>query len=280
LVVGGLDVLKTFGLVLTDSYSLGVPQPKVTTVSVPGGDGSIDLTEFSGGVRYGDRTQTFKLAAPHMTQRQAENAHSRLTAYLDYQRFDYTLGLDPGYTYNGRFVVGEMTRENGLSTITVTVTARPWKSAGLLTLVINAAGGVTFDIVNGDREVCPTIEVERESIVAYGGTSWTLEPGAHKVNDLWLKPGLSQMTIDTYPDYSTQVLSAVATKTLQQLQDTYGTLAGVAAGDTPVNVPLTLESYFDSTLGSIADRHLFELSHPATKGDEYSAYVQFERQYL
>ena len=279
LVVGGVDVLAKYGLVFTDDYDLGFPEVKTSYVDLAGGDGSVDLTETSGAVRYKDRTQTFTLLVPRCTQREAEAMRTSLAALLHGRRYAYQLGVDPGYTYRGRFAIGQLTRiEHTAETIPVTVVADPYKSAGVTTLRFNARGGVRVPVSNGTRSVCPTIEVNHSAVVGYHGESWSLPPGAHRITDLWLDSGESEMVIDTDPTAGEVIWSDIGSKTWSDVADL--TLAELAIGSAGINDSDAWETYKDLTWAELADKRWLELSHPATESDAYAAYIQYERQYL
>lgn len=279
LVVGGVDVLARYGLVFTDDYDLGFPEVKTSYVDLAGGDGSVDLTETSGAVRYKDRTQTLTLLVPRCTQREAEAIRTSLAALLHGRKYTYQLGVDPGYDYRGRFAIGQLTRiEHTAETIPVTVTADPYKSAGVTTMRFNARGGVRVPIDNGTRSVCPTIEVNHAAVVGYHGESWALSPGAHRITDLWLDSGESEMIIDTDPTAGEVIWSDIGSKTWSDVADL--TWAELAIGGAGINDSDTLSTYADLTWADIADKRWLELSHPATESDAYAAYIQYERQYL
>lgn len=282
LVVGGVDILARYGLVFTDDYDLGFPEVKTSYVDLAGGDGSVDLTETSGAVRYKDRSQTFTLLVPRCTQQEAEAIRTSLAALLHGRRYAYQLGVDPGYTYRGRFAIGQLTRiEHTAETIPVTVTADPYKTRvdSPITWLINAAGGVTLTLFVG-RSVCPTIEVQRTTLVSHKGTTWELPPGASKISDLWLAPDGDELTINTYPEYSATTLSDYASQTIADVEATYPRIEDAAAGPTPAQVPDTLSSYADDQISDYADRKIVELEHPSSPGDEYSAYIQYDYQAL
>lgn len=279
LVVGGVDILARYGLVFTDDYDLGFPEVKTSYVDLAGGDGTVDLTETSGAARYKDRAQTFTLFVPRCSQSEAEAIRTALAGYLHGRRYAYQLGVDPGYTYHGRFAVGKLTRvEHRAETIPVTVVADPYKSAGVTMLRFNARGGVRVPVENGARSVCPTIEVNHAAVVGYHGESWSLSPGAHRITDLWLDPGDSEVIIDTDPGAGEVVWTDMGSRTWAELAGM--TWAEVAIGSAGINDPDTWGAYAGKTWADLVDRRWLELGHPAMESDEYAAYVQYERQYL
>lgn len=285
LTIDGHD-LGDMGLVILDGFELPLPEPKTYVVDVPGSDGVIDLTEFAGDIAYQQRSQTFTLMASCLTDRTAQVLQTSLARLVHGRRKTFALGQDPGWTYTGRFALGTPTHDSGTTVWTwpLTVSADPYKTrdGSPLTWLINAAGGVELTLPVGRRRVCPTIEVQRESLVTHNGKSWTLEPGASKIRDLWLEWGDNDLLIDTYPGYGNAVWSDVAgtdaSAVWASIKDKRW--SAVAAGDSPLQVPDTWENHAGETWDSLGSKRWVEVAHGITSGDEYSAYVQYDYQDL
>ena len=236
LVIDGTDLGDIFGLSVLDGFELPLPEPKTYTVDVPGSDGVIDLTEFAGDIAYQQRQQTFTLWKDGLTDKTAQQLQMRLARLIHGRRLEFTLGQDPGWIYKGRFSIGAPEHDSCTDywTFPLTVTADPYKTRddSPLTWLINAAGGVTLTLPVGRRRVCPTIQVQRTTLVSHGGRTWTLQPGASRIRDLWLSLGDDELTINTYPTYSIAKWSDLGTTALWSSIATE-TWATVAAGDTP-----------------------------------------------
>ena len=278
LTIDGHD-LGDMGLVVLDGFELPLPEPKTYLVDVPGSDGVIDLTEFAGDIAYQQRSQTLTLAAVGLTDRAAQVLQTQLARLIHGRRKTFALGQDPGWTYTGRFSLGTQSHDSGTTVWTwpLTVTADPYKTRddSPLTWLINAAGGITLTLPVGRRRVCPTIQVQRTTLVSHGGRTWTLQPGASRIRDLWLSLGDDELTINTYPTYSIAKWSDLgATKTWADLAGE--TWATVAAGDTPPQASDTWSDHAGVTWASIGTKRWVELSHGAETGDEYAAYVQYD----
>ena len=77
---------STFGIYLS-KVTIGTPSPKKFTVDIPGADGSLDMTDYFGGVKYDSRKITLIFTFPQRGQQ-------LLTAYSDFlnavhgKRFD------------------------------------------------------------------------------------------------------------------------------------------------------------------------------------------------
>ena len=282
LTIDGHD-LGDMGLVILDGFELPLPEPKTYLVDVPGSDGIIDLTEFAGDIAYQQRSQTFTLAAVGLTDRAAQVLQTQLARLVHGRRKTFALGQDPGWTYAGRFALGTPSHDSGTTVWTwpLTVAADPYKvrDDSPLTWLINAAGGVTLTLPVGRRRVCPTIQVQRTTLVSHGGRTWTLEPGASRIRDLWLSLGDDELTINTYPTYS--IASWADLGTTKTWSDLAGeTWATVAAGDAPPQASDTWAQHEGVTWASIGTKRWVELSHGAEAGDEFAAYVQYDYQDL
>lgn len=278
LTIDGHD-LGDMGLVVLDGFELPLPEPKTYLVDVPGSDGVIDLTEFAGDIAYQQRSQTFTLAAVGLTDRAAQVLQTSLARLVHGRRKAFALGQDPGWTYTGRFALGTPSHDSGTTVWTwpLTVTADPYKTRddSPLTWLINAAGGVTLTLPVGRRRVCPTIQVQRTTLVSHDGRTWTLQPGASRIRDLWLSLGDDELTINTYPTYS--IASWADLGTTKTWADLAGeTWATVAAGDTPPQASDTWGRHEGVTWASIGTKRWVELSHGAETGDEYAVYVQYD----
>lgn len=272
LIVNGVDTYANLGLVLS-SKQMTPPEVKRYIVDVPGGDGSIDLTEaLTGDVAYSNRSHKFTFSARPPLDFEA--LKSRVSNLLHGRRFDYRLSWDPGYTYSGRFSVSSYEESPGVGTIVVSVDADPYKLLETRTYLVNAAGGVVAALPCGRKSVQATIEVRRNALVSFGGRTWSLAPGTHVIDDLWLRQGTNRVTINTYTEYSRATWADYAGKTWLDLAGKL--LSHIAAGDEPLQEPDPMASYAGLSWYSLRGRTWQQMSHPAVLGDEYAAYLQYE----
>ena len=275
LTIGGKGTYSHFGFVL-EKPDMARPVPKYYRTDIPGGNGTIDQTEFGGDTVYANREDSFKLAYVDSTGRlEFLQAVDLLTNYLHGRSMDYTLTWDPGYTYQGRFEVGNpdaITKSAGR--VTLNVSANPYKSKGVLTWLINAAGGVKINLPCGRKRQSPLMEVQRRALVNQGERSWTLEPGTYLIRSLWITQGDNELIINTYPEYGNAQWTLYAD---QRWNEFVGMrFFKLAAADAPINVPNAWIAYTGKRWSELLDMRCFELAHPAEHGDDYSAYIQYE----
>lgn len=217
-IVGGVDLYDRFGLVLTDDSTYAPPAPKVYTVDIPGGDGSVDVTEsLSGDVAYSERTHTLIFIVAHPDN--FETAKTSVSNFLHGRRFDYKLTFDPGYTYTGRFSIDEYYSKMHYGYIKVTVSADPYKFLESRTVKAEAAGGKVYTLECGRKRQCPTFECDSEILVSWGDNTVRVQPGSHKVNDLWLTQGDNEVYIDSAPGKGDALISDYASYTISSLVD-------------------------------------------------------------
>ena len=160
LIVNGVDLSIRFQMVLLDGYTLEPPEPKTYTVDIPGGNGVIDLTEaLTGDVAYKNRKQEFTFAV--IDVKNFEKVKTEVSNFLHGRAFDYTMTMDPGYTYHGRFYVDSYSHEayaNGLlGQFKITVDANPYKLKEHCAYRLNATGGKLYRIESGRRPVHPVL---------------------------------------------------------------------------------------------------------------------------
>ena len=114
MIVNGIDLYEEYGLIFTDTYEMPVPEYKPYEVDIPGGNGKIDLTEFTGDISYSNRSQKFKFCKlPEVSQSEFERIKTKVSKFLHGKRFSYVVSVDPDYIYTGRFsVTSDTSREN------------------------------------------------------------------------------------------------------------------------------------------------------------------------
>ena len=197
IVVGGVDLFERFGMVMSDDFTLSPPSPKTYLVDVPGGSGSIDLTEaMTGDVAYGTRKQSFVFGV--IEPERFERIKTEASNFLHGRRFDYELTMDPGYAYRGRFSIDEYYSKAHIGYFKVDVEADPWKTKGTQTYRLDASGGRMFRFESGRRPVRPTIECSHPVRVTFDGKTTSLPSGTWRLNDVLFTEGWNELYINSY----------------------------------------------------------------------------------
>ena len=201
LIVNGVDLSIRFQMVLLDGYTLEPPEPKTYTVDIPGGNGVIDLTEaLTGDVAYKNRKQEFTFAV--IDVKNFEKVKTEVSNFLHGRAFDYTMTMDPGYTYHGRFTVDSYSHEayaNGLlGQFKIKVDADPYKLKEHCAYRLNATGGKLYRFESGRRPVHPTVECTQPTWFTWNGKEQLVPAGTYRLNDVVFTDGINEIYVNSY----------------------------------------------------------------------------------
>lgn len=201
LIVNGVDLSIRFQMALLDGYTLEPPEPKTYTVDIPGGNGVIDLTEaLTGDVVYKNRKQEFTFAV--IDVKNFEKVKTEVSNFLHGRAFDYTMTMDPGYTYHGRFSVDSYSHEayaNGLlGQFKITVDANPYKLKEHCGYRLNATGGKLYRFESGRRPVHPTVECTQPTWFTWNGKEQLVPAGTYRLNDVVFSNGINELYVNSY----------------------------------------------------------------------------------
>lgn len=176
--------------------------PKTTYVDIPGGDGSIDLTESNGEVKFSDRTITFTFTmnpADDLSESAWEAKKTEVSNVLNGRAFGkITLDKDPDYYWRGRCSVDNFKSNKRLRQIIVTAKVRPYKykQAETVTAFSLTTSGKAVVLTNSRRSVCPVITCTNNNTkIIFNGNTFTFNAGTHKNLDIRLTEGVNSLTV-------------------------------------------------------------------------------------
>lgn len=202
LIVNGVDLAVRYNMVLLDGYTLSPPEPKTTTVEIPGRDGVLDLTEsLIGDVTYNNRSMTFTFLIVDLEQ--FEVVKTQISNALHGRKFNFEMTMDPGYTYTGRFKIKSYTHmatwSHGVcGYIEVEIDAEPYKLKSHYVYNLNAAGGVMFQLPSGRKRVHPIIELNSPARLRFKNVVYRVGAGRFQLNDIVFEEGLNDLYINSY----------------------------------------------------------------------------------
>jgi hypothetical protein len=185
-----------FNLVLS-SVKIPPATAKTNYLDIPGKDGSLDLTEAIGEVRYNDRKCSFVFTA--FPQDDFEVKKREISNYLNGKRLKIIVDKDPGYYWDGRCSVDDYSSNKNVRQITVGATVAPYK-------LHHNPTSLSFDLTTESREivltndrmaVCPEITVTAETTLTFGATNYTLSAGSWKLVGIQLQEGENKFTAHT-----------------------------------------------------------------------------------
>ena len=127
-----------FRVILTEQ-NIGLPSPKTYTVNIEGMDGTLDLSECFGEMKYGNRTIKFTFESiDKITDWQAKMI--KISSFLHGQKMKITTWSDPNFYYIGRCQIDEYNSNSKLGKIVISCDCEPFKYKQNIT---------TFNLVEG-----------------------------------------------------------------------------------------------------------------------------------
>lgn len=167
---------------------------KTSYVDIPGGDGSVDLSEALGEVRYKDRECSFTFTV--FPQDDFEEKKRQVSNLLNGKRCKILLDKDPGFYWEGRCTINEYASDKNIHQIVVGAVVAPYKLKNGQTVVTVSAGNeVGKTLANGRKTAVPTITCTAEATIAFDGNTYSLNPGTHTLPNVELKQGENRVTV-------------------------------------------------------------------------------------
>lgn len=182
------------------SWSLSAPEYQQNFLTVPGRDGSLDLTAAltDGEPVYKSRTLTATLECSEGTRLTREAAINTMVNWLDGWQQDIVLPDDPDHYITGRVSVEKNYNDPAHAAVTVTAVCAPWRYANDLTTYTLTASETEQTVSlsnNGRRTVVPLLTVTGGTVdLSYGTATWSLGAGNYQLPDLVLPQGGGTLT--------------------------------------------------------------------------------------
>ena len=184
-----------YGLIVAP-YVIPMPEPQMNFVEIPGRDGTLDLSEAFGTVRYTDRIipLTMYARAPF------DAAISAFAADVHGRRMNVIFDRDPSFYYDARVTLEDVERHSGYCELSLECRARPYKLEHFeTTITVLPAGNATVTLTNTRMSVVPVITVSAGMTLTFtiAGVVYTinLSAGSHVVPSLVLLEGDTEVEI-------------------------------------------------------------------------------------
>lgn len=177
--------------------------PKFNYIDIPGSDGSVDITEATGEVRFADRDGckfTFTMnPADDLSESAWEEKKTEVSNCLNGVLFKkITLDKDPDFYYSGRCAVSEYLSDKRVRNIVVTATLKPYKFKQTETVIKFDLSATPKDVIvmNSRKSVCPLIEcTANNTVIGFGTSTFNLGAGNHKILDIRLTEGINHLKL-------------------------------------------------------------------------------------
>ncbi len=127
--IGDKNTWADWRLIPSAPPTIKPPPVRKNLVELPGGNGSIDLTQFIGNAtHYGVTEGSWKFVITDQISRTREQWMQEIINYLHGKRFDnIMLEDDPGWQYSGLLEVADSEYGKSFSGITINYTIDPFK---------------------------------------------------------------------------------------------------------------------------------------------------------
>ena len=194
---GNYHSYDAFQLILA-SKTIGTPSPKTETIDIPGGDGVLDLTEYFGEPKYGNRKLSFEFSSVVIPE-DFMSLFSMVQDALHGKKMKIILDDDPGWQYTGRISVSEWKADRNIGKLVVDCDCDPYKyQIGTTEIFRSISGTSSFTLPNSRKRVVPEVKVTSSSglTVSFGsGSVCNLASGSYLLPELELVEGDNPVTV-------------------------------------------------------------------------------------
>ena len=185
---------------ILSSVEIAPAKPKTTYIDIPGADGSLDLTEALGEVKYSDRTHKFTFTmnpAGDLSEAAWEQKKTEVSNVLNGIARRITLDKDPDYYWDGRCTVDSYKSDRRLRQFVISAVVRPykWKQSETVASFALSDAAQTVNIHNARKSVCPVITCTGNTKVVFCGNEFNFNAGQHKNLNIRFTEGNNQVTI-------------------------------------------------------------------------------------
>lgn len=186
------DILRPYedyGIILV-AFDAPAPTPKVNRVTIEGMDGTLDMTEWAGEVRYNNRNLT-------MTLRDMQNRlPNPIVNFCNGQALKITHSDEPNWYYCGRCeLISEPTKSRVRDT-QLGFVCEPYKLKATETTIAREGTG-TINLKAEKMSAVPTIYVDDgPAIITYDGATYQLENGNHVVPTIVITQTRKPLVVD------------------------------------------------------------------------------------
>lgn len=182
---------------ILSSSEIPPAKPKTTYIDIPGADGSIDLTEANGEVKYSDRTLKFTFTILPDSLHTFEEKKTEVVNLLNGRNFKITQDKDEDFYFEGRCTVASYKADRNLHQITVEAKVKPYKLKHIITKKTVALTGTAtaVTIANSRKSVVPSITCTGNTKITFGSGTYSLNAGTHKVLDIVFVEGNNVVSV-------------------------------------------------------------------------------------
>ncbi len=194
---GTIHSYDDLNLILSAKH-ISPAKPKTNYIDIPGGNGSVDLTEANGEIVYYDRELSYTFTVSPSDELTWEERKTKVNNQLNGQVFPITDDDDPDYYYKGRCIVTDQTRDRNIKQIQISAQVAPYKLKQKETVrKFNLSNTPTvIKLQNSRKPVSPIVECSNNNtVISFGSATYKLNAGTYKLLDIRLVKGSNMLTV-------------------------------------------------------------------------------------
>ena len=195
--INDIHTFNDLNLILSAS-EIPPAKPKTSYIDIPGADGSLDLTEANGEVKYSDRDLKFTFTFIPDDFTTFEEKRTEVVNLVNGKVCKITLDRDEDHYFQGRCTVSGYTADRNLHQIKIDVKAKPYKFRQNITKKTFAltATPTTQRIENSRKSVVPSITcTDDNTVIVFNNGTYNLSAGKHKILDILFTEGKNNVTV-------------------------------------------------------------------------------------
>ena len=192
--IGDKHSISNWDLLLV-KRSIETPSIKEKKVDIPARNGSIDLSDFFGEVKYNNRNITMEF---DMFQKPQEwmNLKQQITNYIHGRVHKIIFDNDANYYYKGRCKISSFDNETTVGHITIEADCEPYKYKIAETVITKAiTPNLLINCLNDRMTTIPTFTVTAQIKIKFNNVTYTVQAGTHKILDIVFKEGNNSITV-------------------------------------------------------------------------------------
>ena len=168
--------------------------PKTNLLDIPAGNGSLDLTEALGEIKYYDRELLFKFTVNPLSEMTFDEKVMQVSNLLNGKAFNIMLDRDPEWMWEGRCIVNEHLQNKTINQIVIKAIVRPYKVRPEITthtLSVKTYEQTVTVVNNGRKTVVPELSYDNIpfKFTFEGQTFEITKYGMNRILDFQLKEG-------------------------------------------------------------------------------------------
>lgn len=174
---------------------ISMPTPKTNYIDVEGADGSLDLTEATGDIKYNDRTAKFPFTLKDKFMDLSSKV-SEIANDIHGKKFKIFIYDDLDFYYVGRVSINEFKTSKAKGVITLEATLEPYKyKRNITTMIHEINGSKTIVVTNLRKRVVPVIITDSEMQIIQDNKTYVLNAGTHEILNIYFGQGEHELTI-------------------------------------------------------------------------------------